>query len=157
MTQAWEQPMDDLDSEILQQIHDLFDVLDPAPPELAADVVVAVSLAALDAELATLQDESELALRTSGAASTDAVTFTSSAVQLMVSATDDGADLLRIDGWVTGGGVQVELLRGGDSDAAVSDAHGRLVWRAVPRGAVRFLIHPPAADSRPVLTPVIEL
>lgn len=157
MTEAFQQPMDELDEEILAQVQDLFEALDPAPADLTENIVVAISLAALDAEIATLQDQSELALRTSGATSTDAVTFTSSAVQLMVSTSDDEADTIRIDGWVTGGGIEVELMRGTESTPAVADAHGRLVWRRVPRGQVRFLIHPAAVGARPVLTPVIEL
>lgn len=157
MTEAFQQPMDELDDEILEQLHDVFDALDPAPADLTEEVVVAIALAALDAEIATLQDESELLLRTSGATSTDAITFTSSAVQLMVSTSDDDADTIRIDGWVTGGGIEVELMRGTDSTPVVADAHGRLVWRRVPRGQVRFLIHPAASGARPVLTPVIEL
>lgn len=157
MTEAFQQPMDELDEEILEQVLDLFDALDPPPADLTEEVVVAISLAALDAEIATLQDESALLLRTTGASPTDAVTFTSSAVQLMVSTSEDEGDSLRIDGWVTGGGVEVELMRGTESTPAVADAHGRLVWRGVPRGQVRFLIHPPASGARPVLTPVIEL
>lgn len=157
MTEAFQQPMDELDDEILEQVQDLFDALDPPPADLMEEVVVAISLAALDAEIATLQDESELMLRTSGAASTDAVTFTGSSVQLMVSTSEEEGDTMRIDGWVTGGGVEVELMRGTDSTTAVADAHGRLVWRRVPRGQVRFLIHPTASGARPVLTPVIEL
>lgn len=157
MTEIHQQPMDGLDVEILQQLHDLFDVIDPPPAGLAEEVVVAMSLAALDAEIATLQDQTELALRTAGASSTDAITFAGSSVQLMVSVSDDEDDTLRIDGWVTGGGIRVELLRGTEATEAVSDAHGRMVWRRVSHGQVRFVIHPPAPDSRPVLTPVIEL
>ena len=157
MTEAWHEPIDELDLGILAQLQDLFDTVDPPPPHLSDEVVFAVSLAALDAELATLKAQSELLLRSSGAASTDAVTFTSSALQLMVSASDDDGETLRIDGWVTGGGIEVELLRGSEAVEAISDAHGRLVWRRVPHGPVRFLIHPSTAGSRPVLTPVIEL
>lgn len=154
---AAEEPMDEVDVDLLNQLSELFDVLDPAPDDLPDEIVFRISLAALDAELATFQDTSALALRAAGAASTDTVTFTSSAIQLMVSATDDVDDLLRIDGWVTGGGVEVDLLQGTSSVTATSDAHGRLVWRGVQRGPVRFLIHPPAPEARPVLTPVIEL
>lgn len=157
MTEAFQQPMDELDLEILDQLRELFDTLDPTPAGLTEDVVVAISLAALDAEMATLQEESELVLRTSGASTTDAITFTSSAVQLMVSTSDDETDTIRIDGWVTGGGIEVELLQGTEAIPAVSDARGRLVWRRVPHGQVRFLIQPAAEGARPVLTPVIEL
>ena len=156
MTESLEPPMDALDGVILGQLSSLFDVLDPPPEALADDVLFAISLAALDAELATLEDTSALQLRASSAVQVDTVTFTSSALQLMVSiAAQDGA--LRVDGWITGGGLAVELLCGTASITATSDAHGRLVWSDVPQGPIRFLIHPNDGRSRPVLTPVIEL
>lgn len=150
-------PIDALDVEILGQLAELFDVIDPAPTGLADESVFALSMVALDAELAILQDTSELSVRADGATSTDTVTFSSSSLQLMVSSTMDDDGLLRIDGWVTGGGIEVELLEGSSSTAATSDVHGRLVWLRVPRGPIRFLLHPPAADAKPILTPVVEL
>lgn len=156
MIESMDEPMDTMDEEILSQLAALFDVVDPPRDDLAEDVIFALSLSALDAELATLQDASELAMRTSSATSADTVTFTSSALQLMVSATpeDDG---LRVDGWITGGGLTVELIVDATSHTAVSDVHGRVVWQGIPHGRIRFLMHPAEGEARPVLTPVIEL
>lgn len=148
--------MDDVDDDILSQVALMFDAVDPPPDGLADDVLFGLSVAALDAELATLAQETELSLRTSSARSTDTVTFTSSALQLMVSVTSEG-DALRVDGWITGGGLEVELLAGTSSHLAVSDVHGRLLWPSIPRGPIRFLMHPADGDARPVLTPVMEL
>ena len=156
MNKYVEENMDAMDDRILLQVASLFDRVDPPRHDLADDILFAASLAALDAELATLEDASLLALRTSSATPTDTVTFTSSALQLMVSATPDG-ERLRIDGWITGGGLEVELISGATSHLATSDAHGRLVWTSIPHGAIRFLLHPADEGSRPVLTPVIEL
>lgn len=150
------EPMKDLDDSILSQVASLFDAIDPPKPDLADDMLFALSLAALDAELATLENVSDLTLRTSAATATDTVTFTSSALQLMVASNPDG-DGQRIDGWITGGGLKVELISGSTSHVATSDTHGRLVWREIPRGPIRFLLHPGNEDSRPVLTPKIEL
>ncbi len=150
------EPMDALDAEILTHIASLFDAIDPPRDDLADDILFAVSLAALDTELATLEHESLLTLRTSSATPTDTVTFTSSALQLMVSASPTSG-ALRVDGWITGGGLRVELLAGTVSHQATSDAHGRLVWFDIPRGPIRFLMHPADVESRPVLTPSIEL
>lgn len=156
MNEPVEDRMDTMDEEILSQLASLFDTIDPPRKELADDVLFAMSLVALDAELATLEDSSELVLRTNSITPTDTVTFTSSALQLMVSATPDG-ELLRVDGWVTGGGLEVDLISGATSHTAVSDAHGRIVWHGVAHGRIRFLMHPADGDSRPVMTPVIEL
>ncbi|MDO5736282.1 MAG: hypothetical protein Q4P15_07390 [Propionibacteriaceae bacterium] len=155
MSERREEHMDAMDDMILTQVASLFDTIDPPRPDLAEDMLFAMSLAALDAELATLENVSALALRTHSATSTDTVTFTSSALQLMVSVAPEG-DGLRIDGWITGGGLEVELISGTTSHRATSDVHGRLVWTAIPQGPMRFLLHPGDEDSRPVLTPVIE-
>lgn len=151
--------LDGLDAAILASVADHYDAVDPPPPSLDDDVVFAVSLAALDAEVATLLEANDAALRSAEASPTDTVTFTSSALQLMVRTSDDEHDDgggLRIDGWITGGGLEVALFAGTTPHWATSDAHGRLVWRAIPRGPVRFLLHPAAPGGKPVLTPVIE-
>ncbi len=156
MSEQGNHRMDHVDDDVLSQLCSLFDTLDPPREDLANDMLMALSMAVLDAELATLADESALSLRANSATPTDTVTFTSSALQLMVSATPEGADL-RVDGWITGGGLEVELIAGSTSHTATSDVHGRLLWTGIPGGPMRFLMHPRDEDARPVLTPVIEL
>ena len=148
--------MDEQDAAVLDSIAHLYDALDPPPASLDEGVLVALTLAELDAELATLLDDAAPALRSPDARTTETVTFTSSAVQLMVNASADGARTLRIDAWVTGGGIEVALYLGTEPRWAVSDANGRLAWRKVPRGRIRFLIQPMDPESKPVLTPVVE-
>ncbi|MEE1620956.1 hypothetical protein ACQ3I4_08500 [Zafaria sp. Z1313] len=149
-------PLDAVDAALLQDIARLYDAADPPPASLDDDVVFAVSLAAVDAEIATLLDGAHLALRAGEASPTDTVTFTSSALQLMLRTAEDDAGALRIDGWVTGGGIDVALISGTTAHWTTSDAHGRLVWRDVPRGPLRFLLHPAEPGGKPVMTPVIE-
>lgn len=156
MTNTQPGPLDELDASILGRLAALFESMDPPPERLNSDVAFALSLAALDAELATLQHDTSLLLRAQPATAPDTVTFTSSSVQLMVSVSDDGDDALRVDGWVTGGGIVVELVQDGSRIAETSDVHGRLTWHGVARGRSRFLIHPGLPETRSVLTPVIE-
>ncbi|SDL36654.1 hypothetical protein [Tessaracoccus oleiagri] len=155
MSDTADERLDDRDGRILAGIAELYDEIDPPPARLADDVVFSLSLAALNAELASIERDAGVAVRAH--AGTQTVTFSSSALQLMVTGSDENEGTMRIDAWVTGGGVTVELLEGTNSTPAVSDAHGRLVWRGVARGPIRFLIHPPGPDARPVLTPMIEL
>ena len=149
-----DEPLDAFDLELLESIAELLDEIDPPPAGLDEDVLVRLAVAGLDAELATLQQESEVLLR--GSTPVESITFSSSTLQLMiqVSPQEDG---LRIDGWVTGGGISVELHAGGTSYPVVSDAHGRLVWLGVPSGPLRFVLLPADPDAKPVVTPVIEL
>lgn len=156
------EPLDDLDEAILGQVREVHDTLDPPPADLAERVKFALTLAALEAEVADLQELAPAGVRSDvGYAVTDTVTFTASSMSLMLTITPDPsvreARTVRVDGWVTGGGVEVELSVSTDRRATTSDANGRLTWEGVPRGRARFLIHPPARGARPVVTPSIEL
>ena len=156
MTDPAQLPIDDFDERILSEISQIHDVVDPAPPSLTNDVILRIFTDTLDAELATLQRQSEPALRTSNSISSQTVTFTSSHLQLMISANDSDADTRRIDGWITGGGIMVDLVYANGNITATSDAHGRLVWRDIPKCPIRFLIRPLDDVERPVLTPFVE-
>lgn len=151
-----EQPMDEQDAAILASVADLFEALDPPPPSLDDSVLLALSLSDMDAELATLFQAGAPVLRAVEAEAIKTVTFTSSAMQLMVSVSEESPGSLRVDGWVTGGGVDVALYQGNKPRWTVSDPNGRVAWREVPHGRIRFLIQPMAPGSKPVLTPVVE-
>lgn len=156
------EPLDDLDRQILTELRTGVETLDPAPLDLGERMRFALTLAALEAEVAELQELSGAGVRSdTGYAVTDTVTFTSTSISLMVTVTPDvaprGATTARVDGWVTGGGVVVELSVGGDRHLATSDTNGRLTWEGVTRGRARFLIHPVTKGARPVVTPTIEI
>lgn len=157
-----DEPLDDLDRLVLVRMREVYTTLDPPPQGLAERVKFALTLAALEAEVAQLQQLSTAAVRSDpGYAVTDTVTFTASAVSLMVTITADesprDARTARVDGWVTGGGIDVELCTGTERRRSTSDANGRLAWERVPRGRARFLIHPTSEGAKPVVTPTIEI
>jgi hypothetical protein len=154
------EPLDEFDREVLAELRAMHEQLDPPPGDLAERVKFALTLAALEAEVAELQELSLAEVRSEQVyATTDSMTFTSSTLSLMVTVTPDTTDFerLRVDGWVTGPGIVVELSIGTQRLTATSDANGRLVWEGVPRGRARFLIHPTSEGARPVVTPTIEL
>lgn len=128
---------------------------DPLPEAMIERLLLAVSLELMEAELATLAD---LRLEAARAETTavETITFTASSLSLMITLTRDDEGV-RIDGWVTAGGVEVELHAGGAVESALSDATGRLTWAPVPPGPVRFLIRPGREGAKPVLTPIIEV
>lgn len=156
MNSSPEQPPEQLDAELLEGIAEVYDAIDPPPRSLDGEVLFALSHAALDAELATLLQARMPALRSADASPTDSITFTSSALQLMVRTTPEADGGLRVDGWVTGGGIDVALYVGSTPHWATSDVHGRLLWRAIPHGRIRFLLQPADPEAKAVLTPVIE-
>ncbi len=136
MTEHPDEPMDDIDLAILDSLHRTLTLADPIPPHLVSDIEFSLSLAAMNAEFALLADE-PLGVRAPTAESADSVTFTSSTMTLMVViGRDDGQ--LRIDAWVSGGGITVELIQGGR-------AHRSSERRQRPRELV-----PGTARTRPL-------
>jgi hypothetical protein len=157
--------IDEIDVLALTGLREFYRRTDPMPSGLTDRIKFELTLAALHAEVAQLQ---ELTPSGSGAradaqplAPTESVTFTSSRFSLMVtvgSGSEDAASgTVRIDGWVTGGPADVEVRVGDTSCSATTDAGGRFVIEAVPRGSARFVLRPHATDDGPVITPAIEL
>ncbi|GAB3888408.1 carboxypeptidase-like regulatory domain-containing protein [Terrabacter terrigena] len=157
----------DLDN--LGHVRDLFAHADPVPSDLAERVKFAITVHALHAEVAELMDSALLTTRGGETkvepTPTESVTFTAASVSLMVSAspsdaadTDDAADRVRVDGWVTTPGAQVEAVTNEGSRTAVSDANGRFVLDDLPHGPVHFVVTDPGNDeTRPVITPTIQI
>ena len=149
-------PLDDRDELLLAAIAAAQADQDPPPAGLMERMRFALSLELMNAELAALETGSPAGVRGVDPAVTDTLTFTASGLSLMVVLSEaDGG--VRVDGWVTGGGVTVEARSADAVDAQVSDATGRLTWAELPHGPLRFLIHPPLPGQRPVVTPVIEV
>lgn len=158
-----DQPLDDVDFGILAELNELLVAADPPPPGLAERVKFEVSWAALKAEVAQLQASEPVGVRAEQTyASTDTVTFSSSRVNLMIRVSREPASaqrqsMVRVDGWLTGRGRQVDLLVDGQTFTAQADSTGRIVWAKVPAGMAKFLIHVDPADGQPVITPVVQM
>jgi hypothetical protein len=168
----------------LGHVRDLFAHADPVPSDLAERVKFALTVHALHAEVAELMDSALLTTRGAEAAveptPTDSVTFTAASVSLMVTAgpsdasdawdASDASDAsgasgpgragerVRVDGWVTTPGAQVEAVTNEGSRTAISDANGRFVLDDLPHGPVHFVVTDPGNDeTRPVITPTIQI
>lgn len=152
----------------LGQVRDLFAHADPVPSDLAERVKFAITVHALHAEVAELMDSALLTTRGAEAkvepTPTDSVTFTAASVSLMVSAgpadsdDDDADDRVRVDGWVTAPGAQIEAVTTEGSSTVISDANGRFVLDDLPHGPVHFVVTDPGnEDMRPVITPTIQI
>jgi hypothetical protein len=149
----------------LQAVRDLYSRADPIPSGLADRMKFALTVHALHAEVAELMDSGLVASRgADGVAAaptpTESVTFGSPSVSIMVSispAARPGA--VRLDGWVTVGGSQVDVVHESGTRRVTTDDNGRFVIDGLPRGAVHFVIRtaPGEPDTRPVITPTVEL
>jgi hypothetical protein len=149
---------DDVDTLVLHDVGELYARLDPPPPGLAEQVKFELTLAALHAEIAELEQLTSAGARHDEFTTTGSVTFTSSSLSLMVTvAPEPDGTTVRVDGWVTGGETGIELRVAGRSFVATADVNGRFVLAGLPHGPARFVLRPTSADARPVITPTIEI
>jgi hypothetical protein len=154
--------LDAADAAILGMIANLYQLLDPVPDDLADRLQFGITLDALHAELAELQQLPEDALAARGGEQTSVVktlTFTSDSLSTMVAISPDGPDRVRIDGWVApGAGASVELRQGAQSRLVTADSDGRFVFDEVAHGLTRFVVRSPQPESHPpVVTPAVEI
>jgi hypothetical protein len=159
--------IDGRDLESLRAVRDLWSRADPAPAGLAERMKFAITVHALHAEVAELMESSLVPTRGDDVSTaveptlTESVTFTAASVSLMVTASahESDASLVKVDGWVTRGGAEVDAVAAGVVSTVVADEHGRFVIDALPKGPVHFLIrsNPGNPAARPVITPTIEL
>jgi hypothetical protein len=156
-----DEPMDATDVALLARVHALYDATDPMPVDLVERIEFDLTLDALNAELAELQQlpAGELTARSADPDEVRTLTFTSDSLTTMINISAAGPDRVRIDGWLAPGGpAQVELRQVGGSQQTVADDDGRFVFQDVPHALTRFVIQSPGHDSRPpVVTPAVEL
>jgi hypothetical protein len=154
-------PLDASDAIVLSMIADLYSYIDPVPADLVDRLQFSITLDALNAELAELQQlpEAALASRAEQASVVKTLTFTSDSLTTMVAISPDGPDRIRIDGWIAPGAeATVELHQGTLTRQVSADADGRFVFEDVAHGLTRFVVRPaePAAHP-PVMTPAVEI
>ena len=150
-------PLDDDDVALLARLGAVWQEHDPVPPGLVDRLEFALTLDALETEVATFL-QVDLVGSGTRAGDTEAVrtvTFTSETLDTMVTLTDAPDGTVRVDGWVApGAAMVVELLLDAARLEVRSDDDGRFVLEAVPKGLARFALHP---GGRTVLSPAIEL
>ena len=145
------------DVALLEQLATLWARHDPLPAGLAERLEFALTLDALETEVATLTLV-DLAASGSRAGQTEAVrtvTFTSETLDTMVTLTDAPDGTVRVDGWIApGAAMRVEVLLAGSTLEVEADDDGRFVLESVPKGLAKFALHP---AGRTVLSPTIQI
>lgn len=149
----------DRDDDLLGELAELLDAVDPVPDDLADEVRIALTVQALQAEVAEIVAAEPVAVRTEmQAVPTQTITFSANALSLMVSLQDESPTSVTIDGWVTSGGASVEVHTVDGVLEATADEHGRFVVAGVPRGRTWFVVRPGGTgDTASVVTPTVEL
>jgi hypothetical protein len=157
-TETWLEPFDDTDAAVLRELREVVSRLDPCPADLTERIAFALTVQALQAEVAELTSQPELVSRgfANDPAEATTVTFSTESLSIMVTVTPEGRSRARLDGWLTCGAADVELDLGeGGSRAVAADEDGRFVLADLPRGGARLTVRPPG--GRPVITPQFTL
>ncbi len=154
-------PLDEKDYALLDALRALHAELDPVPAGLTDDIKFALTVQALHAEVAELTRLSadSALVRSVDYTRAETLTFTGGAFTTMVSIVGIGPDDVRIDGWVTGGPVRIELRERSRTSSVEVDEEGRFAFEPVSRGMVQFVLYPldEATGGKPVITPSIEV
>lgn len=157
-------PIDEVDLDNLAALRELEESMDPMPEDLVQGVRFALALEHMDAEVARLVEETALAdVRAAVDAAEQARTiiFESSTVTVMVSVAILEGDQIRVDGWLSPEGeYRVELRTPKDQFRTESDAMGRFVIEAAPRGIFRLVLRAPKSrhgNPPVVITPSVVI
>lgn len=152
--------LDDDDVRTLMALREIWQASDPVPAGLADRARFAMTVAALEAEVAeiTTATPQESGVRSTVYDRATTVTFSSDSLSAMITieAVEDGT--ARISGWVTSAPATVELRERSRTRETIADSAGRFTFTSVERGLVHLVMrsaHDPLA--RPVITPAIEI
>ncbi|GAA5160758.1 hypothetical protein [Ornithinimicrobium tianjinense] len=153
------EPFDSTDEGILRDLREVASRLDPCPADLTERILFALTVQALQAEVAELTSQTELVSRSMAPDPTEAstVTFSAEHLSIMVTVVREDARHTRIDGWLTCGSAEVEVdLSDGRVETVLADAEGRFVVTGLPQGSsARLTVRP--EEGRPVITPQFSL
>ena len=151
-------PMDPEDIKILGALREMWNAVDPVPDGLADRIQFAMNVAALEAEVARIVEESEaLAYVRSTYERATSVTFETSSVSAMLDIDEVGPDTVEITGWVSVKPMEVELRERSRSRFTHTDANGRFEFTGITRGLVHLVLRANEPGSRAIITPAIEL
>ncbi len=153
-------PLDAADEALLAGIATLYAAVDPVPAGLVDRLSFAISLDALNTELAELVAQPVASsARASGASEVTTLTFTAESLTTMVTVSPAADGRVRIDGWAApGAGATVELRQPDRSWTVTADEDGRFVFDSVPSGLTRFVVRPVGGnDQSVVITPGVQI
>ena len=162
--QGWEAAaageIDEQDLRVLATLRTVVQASDPVPSGLAERAKFAMSVAALEAEIAEITTTtSELAgVRSTQYDRASTITFSSDHLSAMITIEVMDGGTARISGWVTSPPVWVELRERSRTQSTTTDTEGRFSFGSAERGLVHLVFRrTDAPEERPVITPAIEI
>ncbi|WP_140740568.1 hypothetical protein [Pedococcus bigeumensis] len=167
--QAWDGPdweaaaageIDEQDLRVLATLRTVVQASDPVPSGLAERAKFAMSVAALEAEIAEITTTTaELAgVRSTQYDRAGTITFSSDQLSAMITIEVVDGGNARLSGWVSTGSTHVELRERSRTQETTTDDAGRFTFSSVERGMIHLVMRRlDDPQSRPVITPAIEI
>jgi len=158
-----DEPLDDVDFGLLDDIRDMFDATDPMPADLPERIRFFLALRDLEIEVARLtaqEDQPALAVR--GAEQSRTITFDSDSLTIMIRIDANRDGTVRVDGWLAPPQRrEIEIKTTADPLIVSSDEQGRFAFVRVPRGTAQVIVRPaapgPGGAGPSVVTPALIL
>jgi hypothetical protein len=158
-----DEPLDDVDSGLLDDIRDMFDATDPMPADLPERIRFFLALRDLEIEVARLvaqEDQPALAVR--GAELSRTITFDSDSLTIMIRIDANRDGTVRVDGWLAPPQRrEIEMKTTANALTVSSDEQGRFAFVRVPRGTAQVIVRPataaPGGAGPSVVTPALIL
>jgi len=154
-----DEPLDDADFGVLDDIRGLFESADPMPADLPERIRFGLALRDLEVEVARLAEEDQLAVAARGEEQSRTITFDSDSLTIMIRIDANRDGTVRVDGWLAPPQRrQVEIKTAAEPLTVASDAQGRFAFARVPSGMAQLIVHSPepsSGDTRSVVTPAL--
>ena len=157
-----DEPLDDIDLGLLDDIRELFQAADPMPSDLPERICFFLALRDLEIEVARLAGEDQLTVAARGAEQSRTITFDSDSLTIMIRIDANRDGTVRVDGWLAPPQRrEIEMKTAADSLSVASDEQGRFAFARVPQGTAQLVVRPaepgPSGAGRSVVTPALIL
>ncbi len=153
-----DEPLDDSDFGLLDEIRDMFAAADPMPAELPERIRFFLAVRDLEIEVARLTAEQDELVAARGTEQSRTITFDSETLTIMIRIDGNRDGTVRVDGWLAPAQRrEIELKCAADPMSVTSDEQGRFVFSRVPCGSAQLIVRPSGRDGagRSVVTPAL--
>ncbi|WP_287961990.1 hypothetical protein [Phycicoccus sp.] len=152
-----DQPIDDIDLEILAQMRRGLEEVDPMPEGMTDRIQFALTVALLEAEVANMVSDAALAgVRSDDYDRATTITFASDGFSATISVETGRGGQLSMHGWTSEPGAEVEVRERARTQRTVADEHGRFAFASLQSGLVN-LVFRRTGGPPPVITPALEI
>ena len=148
---------DQLERDILDGLREIFERLDPMPPELDELVLFALASRDLDAELARIVEDELVRPGTRASGRVRSIRFELQGLEMLVTVVEGATGRRRVDGWLAPpqpATVEARTPQAPQARPPSADQSGRFALPDLGSGPTQFVVR---LEGRTLVTPVVQL